>query len=95
MNAKTKIEIEKIKEKVIPILQNYGAVRAGMFGSIIRGESKKDSDIDMLVEFSKNTRLDLIEFAHVIIELEDRLNRKVDLIEYACIHPLLKDDILK
>ena len=95
MNAKTKNNIEEIKEKVVPLLQNYGAVRAGIFGSVIRGEAKKNSDIDILVEFSKEVRMGLMEFAHIINEIEDKLNKKVDLIEYTSIHPLLKDNILK
>ena len=95
MKTKTKIEIEKIKEKVVPLLRNYGAVRAGVFGSVIRDEAKKDSDIDILVDFSKDTCMGLMGFAHIIIELEDKLNRKVDLIKYSNIHPLLRDNILK
>ena len=36
-------KIEKIKLKILPILKKYGVVRAGIFGSYVRGESKKNS----------------------------------------------------
>ncbi|MDD1741424.1 MAG: nucleotidyltransferase family protein, partial [Methanothrix sp.] len=62
------------------------------FGSIVRGEMTEDSDVDLLVEFEgRRSPLDL---AHLKNELEDAVNRRVDLLTYKSIHPLLKDRIL-
>ena len=56
-----KEKIEKIKEKILPILKKNDVVRASIFGSFARGEEKRGSDIDMLVELDKkHSLLDLI-----------------------------------
>ena len=43
-------KITEIKAKILPILKKNDVVRASIFGSFARGEEKKRSDIDMLVE---------------------------------------------
>ena len=42
--------IERIKLKALPILKKYGVAKAGIFGSYVRGENKKNSDIDILIQ---------------------------------------------
>ena len=69
-----------------------GVIKAGLFGSFARGESTKSSDIDILVKF-KGTK-SLLDLAGLEIELEKKLNKKVDLLTYDSIHPLLKKRIL-
>ena len=88
-----KMDIEEIKRKILPILQGYGVSRVGLFGSCVRGEIREDSDIDMLVEIEKN--ISLLDFAGLKIEIEDALGKKVDLVEYNTIKPLLEESILK
>jgi len=83
--------IEKIKSKIVKVLKKYGVVRAGIFGSYARGENKKNSDIDVLVEFSRPVGF---EFAGIEFELEKKLKKKVDLLTYKSVHPLLKKRIL-
>jgi len=95
MNKKTKNEINKIKETILPILHKYGIKHAGIFGSVIRGEITADSDIDILVEISKDADLDLLDFVHLKHELENAVKREIDLIEYSTIKPALKENILK
>ena len=84
--------IESIKQKIIPILEHYGAKRAGLFGSCIKGKLKNDSDIDILVEIDSD--ISLLDFVGLKLEIEKALGRKVDLVEYNTIKPLLKDKIL-
>ena len=92
-NKKQNKEIEKIKEKIIPILKRNGVKRAGIFGSYARGEQTKDSDVDVLVEITgrKISLLDIIKLQFV---LERELNKKVDLLEYIEINNLLRRIIL-
>jgi len=45
--------IEKTKNKILPVLKNYSVTRAGIFGSYSRGNFKKNSDIDLLIEIKK------------------------------------------
>ena len=87
------MEIEEIKNKIIPIFKKYDVKRASIFGSFVRGEEKEDSDIDILVEFKGEKSL--LDLAGLKIELEEKLGRKVDVLTYNSLHPLLKDKILK
>ena len=56
------------------------------------GEVKEDSDIDILVEIEED--ISLLDFVGIKIELEEVLGRKVDLVEYSTIKPLLRKRIL-
>ena len=85
-------KIETIARKVRPALRRGGVVRASLFGSYVRGEETKGSDIDILVEFKgEKSLLDLVDLE---MELAQLLHKKVDLLTYRSIHPLLKYNIL-
>ena len=88
----TMISVDQVKEKILPILQRHGARRAGIFGSLARGELRANSDIDVLVELEKD--LSLLDVIGIQQELEDVLGRKVDLVEYDAIKPVIKSSIL-
>jgi predicted nucleotidyltransferase len=86
------MNVEEMKKKIIPILKRYHVNRAGIFGSIVRGEETKESDIDVLVEIKR--RMSLLDFVGLKLELEDALGRKVDLGEYSTIKPIIREQIL-
>ena len=86
-----KKQISKIMPKIKKILKKNGVVKAGIFGSYARGEQKKNSDIDILIEFD-GSLLDLVRLEN---ELKKNLKKKVDLLTYRAIHPLLRKIILK
>lgn len=77
----------------MPILKEAGVSRCALFGSVVRGEAKKRSDIDMLVEVPKGTGL--FTFVGLKHKLEDALNKKVDLVTYGALHPRLRERILQ
>lgn len=85
-------DLNKIKNKIRKILRKNGVVKAGIFGSYARGEQKKNSDIDILIQPPKGIGFG---FVGIQFELEDELKKKVDLLSYRAIHPLLKERILK
>ncbi|MBA7660670.1 MAG: hypothetical protein GH143_01985 [Calditrichaeota bacterium] len=85
--------IDEIKRKALPILKKYDLRKAGVFGSIVRGELREDSDVDILVEIGKDD-MSLLDFVGIKLEIEEALGRKVDLVEYDTIKPLLKERIL-
>lgn len=93
-NIKTNREIEKIKPKIIKILKKNKVNKAGIFGSYSRGEQKKNSDIDIVVNID-DKNMSLLGFIGLKLKLEDALKRKVDLVEYSAIRPLIKNNILK
>jgi predicted nucleotidyltransferase len=86
------MDIGEMKRKALPILEKYGVTRAGVFGSVVRGEAADDSDIDILVEIER--RMSLLDLAGLKIEREEALGRKVDLGEYAAIKTMIKEEIL-
>ena len=68
-------------------------VRAiAVFGSVARDEAGDNSDIDLLVEFSKVPGL--LDFVALQRELSEKLGRKVDLVTRDALHPRLRDGIL-
>jgi len=87
-----KNELKKLKPKIIRILKSRGIRKAGIFGSYARGEQKKGSDIDILIEPPKGIGFG---FVGIEMDLEKSLNKKVDVITYKYISPYLKDKILK
>jgi len=88
-----KISIKQIKDKALPILKEAGVIRSSVFGSYVRGENKKGSDIDILVDLPRGKSL--FDFVDLQLKLEQVLNRKVDLGEFSTIKPRLRDYILK
>jgi len=85
--------LDDIKQKATPVLQQAGVIRSSIFGSYVRGDNKEDSDIDILVELPKGrSLLDLVRLQR---ELGKILVKKVDLLTYNSVSPLLKDYILK
>lgn len=88
-----KTEIERIKEKIIPVLKKQKITKAGIFGSYARGEQNNKSDVDILVEV--NDGMGLIEFISLKMLIEKAIRKKIDLVEYNNIRKELKDRILK
>lgn len=85
-------KIIEIQKKIIPTLKKYNITKAGIFGSYVRGEQKKNSDIDILVEL--DSHWSLYDVIGIKLELEKKLKKKVDLVEYETIRPELKEIIL-
>ncbi len=85
-------ELQKVKSVIVRILKENGIRRAGIFGSFARGEQTEKSDIDIIIEPRKRMGL---EFVGLAFDLEKELGKKVDLVTYKSLHPLLKKSILK
>ncbi len=83
---------QDISAKIIPVLKSQGVLKAALFGSVVRDEAKKNSDIDLLVELADDKTL--FDLVGLKLDLEDALGKKVDLLTYDAIHPLLRDIIL-
>lgn len=75
------------------LMQKYKMRVIGIFGSYVRGEQKKRSDIDILAEFEEP--VSLLDLVGAELYLRKILKTKVDLIPKEDIRPELKDIILK
>ena len=87
-----KHQIEELRDKIIHVLRKHGVKKAALFGSITKGEATEKSDIDLLVEFEG--RKSLLDLVGLKLELEELLEREVDILTYRSLHPLLKERIL-
>ena len=91
MKSPKKIE-EILKEHKKDLAEKYKVKEIGLFGSYVRGEQRKRSDVDILVEFQKVP--DLFKFIELEMYLERILKKKVDLVEKNGLRPRLRDIIL-
>ena len=89
-----KNDIEDMKKKIRKVLTKHGIVRAGIFGSYARGEQKKNSDVDILIEPPIDRKFSLLDLVGLEFELEKILNKKVDLLTYGGVNVYIKKDIL-
>lgn len=85
--------LEELKKTLIDVLRKHDVKKAALFGSIVRGEATDESDIDLLVEFEG--RKSLLDLAGLKLDLQEIVRRKVDVLTYKSLHPLLKERILR
>jgi predicted nucleotidyltransferase len=78
-------------DKLTEICRRNDVAMIGVFGSVARGEASEQSDVDLLVKFSK--RKSLLALVRLERELSTALGRKVDLLTEAAISPYLRDRI--
>ena len=89
------------KEQVIAILRKNSNVLTDfhvkdlyLFGSIVRGEEKQTSDIDLLVEFEHDAQIGLFEFSRLQRTLSEMLGCEVDLATPEALHKAMKGRIM-
>ena len=91
------MELERLlrekREEILRICAKYGARNVRVFGSAARGEAGKDSDLDLLVEFEPGRSL--LDQAGLVVELEELLECKVDVVTEKGLYWLLRRRILK
>ena len=80
MSTQTMTQVIADYFKTQPVL------KAWLFGSFARGEERDDSDVDLLVEYDEDG-VSLMKHAAMIVELEERLQRPVDIVENGTLLP--------
>ena len=75
------------------IRKKYRVKEIGIFGSFVRGEQTKTSDVDVLVDFEEVP--DILKFIELERYLEELLGIKADLVRKQAIRKELKEGILK
>lgn len=86
--------IKKILRELKPILkERFKVKKIGIFGSYVRNEEKKRSDLDILVEFFEEPSL--FEFIELEDYLSKNLNIKVDLVMKSALKPTIRKYILQ
>lgn len=94
-NKKALILLKKksLREKIAKVCAENDVGFLAIFGSFVRGEQRKNSDIDIAIEYEKTKRKSLFD----LIELENKLKRffgrKVDLGIFSSISPYIIEDV--
>lgn len=83
----TRTQILKALQKHDALLRKYSVKRIGLFGSYVRGEQRRGSDVDFLVEFAAPT---YDNFFYLNTSLERLLRRKVELVTDGSLSPHIK-----
>ncbi len=82
-------DIEKLRE----MCRQNDVAMMGVFGSQSRGEATEESDIDLIVSFTK--KKSLLGLVALERQLSEAMGKKVDLLTEAALSPYLRDRILK
>ena len=82
------------KEALADICRRYQVKELALFGSILRQDFGRRSDVDVLVEFQPGAMIGLFEFVGLQEDLKTLIGRKVDLVSKRGLNPLIRDDIL-
>lgn len=85
-------QLRTISRQAVPVLKRAGVKRSSIFGSAARGELKKKSDVDFLVELKKGSSL--FDLVGLKLDLEDAIGRPVDLVTFRSLSPLIRDKVL-
>ena len=78
MKPMTDAKLQEVSDKILSVLLPVGIKRVALFGSVVRGEEKPESDIDLLVAFREP--IGLFALAGLRQELSEKLGRPVDLV---------------
>jgi len=88
--------LEEIKKVVVPVCSEFNVKRLDLFGSLARGTSYSDSDVDLLVEFEEPNLQPSKRFFGLLHHLEDDLGCKVDLLTISSLkNPYFRRRVLK
>ncbi len=80
------------RQEILTIAARHGARNVRVFGSVARGEDRPESDLDILVEMEPGTSL--MDHVALMQDLEDLLQRKVDVVSDRALHWYIRDRVL-
>jgi predicted nucleotidyltransferase len=92
MDMKIEELLKSKRQEILAIAARHGARNVRVFGSVARGEAKPESDVDILVEMESGTSL--MDHVTLMQDLEDLLERKVDVVSEKALHCYIKDRVL-
>jgi predicted nucleotidyltransferase len=86
-------ELTQKSEEIMGIASKYGIHNIRVFGSTARGDNRKESDIDLLVDIEEGR--DLFDIGTVLIDLETLLHKKIDVVTENALHQQIRKSVLK
>jgi len=92
-NLPEELRKEGLKEKLAEVCRKNDIVFMAVFGSFVKGEQSLKSDIDIAIEFDKNSRKTLLDLVRIEEEITKIFGRKVDLGIFSSINPYIIEDV--
>lgn len=92
VGAPSLAELRSRRDGIIELMSEFGARDVRVFGSVARGEQHRDSDLDLLVDFT--AEVGLLRWAQLIVELEDLLGCAVDVVTEAGLRERVRERVL-
>lgn len=84
--------IEAHREQLLSLARRRGVTSVRVFGSMVRGGEREDSDVDLLVTLAPGTSA--LALGGLLLDAQDLLGRRVDVVTEASLHPALRDRVL-
>ena len=84
---------QAIQETIAEYFKTQPVLKAWLFGSYSRGEQRRWSDVDILVQYDRQQPIGLLKIAGMKVDLEDLLNCEVDLVEDGTLRPWAVDSV--
>ncbi|MFI5166781.1 MAG: nucleotidyltransferase family protein [Thermoanaerobaculales bacterium] len=82
------------QQAIAAFCRKHHISRLALFGSILHGDARPDSDVDILVEFEAGSAVGLIRLGGIELELSELLGRHVDLRTPGELSPYFRDHVL-
>lgn len=82
-----------IGERLASICRENDVVFLAIFGSFVKGEQKKGSDLDIAIKYAEGVRKSLFDLVDLKNSLEALFNRKVDVGEFDTINPHIIENV--
>ncbi|MBK8869826.1 MAG: nucleotidyltransferase family protein [Elusimicrobia bacterium] len=90
----TKLEmLRSRRDAILTLAANRGMKNVRVFGSVARGDDRPDSDIDFLVDVEPGRSL--LDLAGWVVDLEENLHTKVDVVTARSVSPYMRTAVLK
>ncbi len=84
--------IESNRTQLRSLGERYGALSLSVFGSMARDDASANSDVDLLIEPGR--ALSGFDLGELLMDAQDLLNRRVDLVTINALHPLMRERVL-
>ena len=85
--------LSKLREIEPRLRDEFGVSGLWVFGSYVRGDQRRESDVDVLVEFDR-PGMTLFKFIDIELTLSEHLGLKVDLVQRRALRPALRPSVL-
>lgn len=80
------------REAILALAAEHGAHNLRLFGSVVSGQVRQDSDLDVLVALDADRSL--LDHVALIQDLEDLLGCRVDVVNESVLHRAIRDRVL-